>query len=582
MADYNRFISYIYLYERGMKTINTGFAKVESRGGKCRINVTMKNMYHESHVKFSAYMFVRKDKQLVGIYLGDLTTENNTGAFDAVTNTENIEGSGYGLDQVNGMIIRGDNGKIYGTGWDDEALNVDAFVTLEETGGTQRADAGRAADTDVLEGVQRADVGSSSSAASSVQNAGRAADTDVLEAVQRADVGSSSSAASSVQNAGYTAGAGKLHESDARSAGQDMMRQMAFGKAHGGEMKNQTVQSPNKASSDEGSKVRSAAHKAPEKTEPQNPSVSLLLKDGDDEPRLMAESMEALARSENESSLFRSPYGNPGNTGGRGSRNHGNPQRSAGGQNVIIRPDAAAWQSAGSGEKDSSAAMEALATAVDTESLPEVTPLGGEGRKEAGQQQAQQKYAQRETKQASQSESQQEQRPAAQQDPYQKMQQAFQPVSQRDPQQELSQAPTQESQQDSASVPPQESQQAAEAVRRECPALEKLIDKGLRMYPFEDEQVLACIRMEPQDIGTLPMKYWYLANNSFLLHGYYSYRHLIMAKMGDGRYILGVPGVNYQREQFMAGMFGFGEFKPVQNHAPTGSEFGYWYMELSE
>lgn len=568
MADYNRFISYIYLYERGMKTINTGFAKVESRGGKCRINVTMKNMYHESHVKFSAYMFVRKDKQLVGIYLGDLITENNTGAFDAVTNTENIEGSGYGLDQVNGMIIRGDNGKIYGTGWDDEALNVDAFVTLEDMGGAQRADAGRAADTDVLEAVQRADVGqSSSSAATSAQNAGHTAGAKSSVAASGNNNTADSRSPVAVPKAS-PASDGKQHDSDVHSAGQDLMRQMAFGKAHDGEMKNQTEQSPDKDMSNEVSKVRSADVKEAEKTGSQNPSVSLQLKDGDDEPRLMAESMEALARTENESSLFRSPYGNPGNTGGHGSRNHWNPQRSAGGQNVIIRPDAAAWQSAGSGEKDSSAVMEALATAVDTESLPEITSFKSEGT--AGQQPAQQQNAQRETKQASQSESQQEQRPAAQQEPHPKTQQAFQPVSQR------------ESQQDFAPVLPQGSPQAAEAVRREWPALEKLIDKGLRMYPFEDEQVLACIRMEPQDIGTLPMKYWYLANNSFLLHGYYSYRHLIMAKMGDGRYILGVPGVNYQREQFMAGMFGFGEFKPVQNHAPTGSEFGYWYMELSE
>ena len=132
MAEYNRFISYIYLYERGIKTINTGFAKVESRGGQCRINVMMKNMYHESHVKFSAYMFVRKGNKLVGIYLGDLKTENNTGEFDKTTDTDNIEGTGYGLEQVAGMIIRGDNGKIYGTGWDDDALNVDAFVPLGE------------------------------------------------------------------------------------------------------------------------------------------------------------------------------------------------------------------------------------------------------------------------------------------------------------------------------------------------------------------------------------------------------------------------------------------------------------------
>lgn len=577
MADYNRFISYIYLYERGMKTINTGFAKVESRGGQCRINVTMKNMYHESHVKFSAYMFVRKDKQLVGIYLGDLTTENNTGAFDAVTNTENIEGSGYGLEQVNGMIIRGDNGKIYGTGWDDEALNVDAFVALEDMGAATASAA------------QEGNAGRSSSEAASGGNAGPATSTASLETMSGANAGrpeplaavpknsadrpASSEAVAGNNTSGMkspvgvpkssSANVNTQREADARSAGQDMMRQMAFGKAHDGETKTrQTEQASAKTQSggasdargsaakapygatsqsqssgstvkspaNEISRIRSAAAMEPEKAAAQNSSGSMPLTNGDDELRLMAESMEALARTENESSLFRSPSGAPGNTGGHGSRNHWNSQRSAGNQNVIIRPDAAAWQSAGNDEKDSSAAMEALATAVDAESLPGVTQFKGESALEAEHQ--------LEPQQASQQESRQETQQA--------------------------------------------SQQETQTARRECPALEKLIDKGLRMYPFEDEQVLACIRMEPQEIGTLPMKYWYLANNSFLLHGYYSYRHLIMAKMGDGRYILGVPGVNYQREQFMAGMFGFCEFKPVQNHPLTGSEFGYWYMELSE
>ena len=108
--------------------MNTGFAKVESRNGQCRITISMKNMYHKSDVRFLAYMFVRREGRLMGIYLGNLVTQNNTGELDAVTDSENIEGSGYTLEDVKGMIIRGDNGKIYGTGWDDEALNVDTFA----------------------------------------------------------------------------------------------------------------------------------------------------------------------------------------------------------------------------------------------------------------------------------------------------------------------------------------------------------------------------------------------------------------------------------------------------------------------
>ena len=133
MAGYHRFISYIYLYERGIKTMNTGFAKVESRDSQCMISISMKNMYHESHVKFSVYMFVRKNGRLLGIFLGELSTSQSCGEFSCITDPDNIQDSGYTLEDVKGMIIRGDNGKIYGTGWDDEVLAVDRFAPIGET-----------------------------------------------------------------------------------------------------------------------------------------------------------------------------------------------------------------------------------------------------------------------------------------------------------------------------------------------------------------------------------------------------------------------------------------------------------------
>ncbi|QHQ60362.1 hypothetical protein Ana3638_05900 [Anaerocolumna sedimenticola] len=105
-----------------------------------------------------------------------------------------------------------------------------------------------------------------------------------------------------------------------------------------------------------------------------------------------------------------------------------------------------------------------------------------------------------------------------------------------------------------------------------------------RMYPFEDNEIAWCVRIEPQNIGMFPMEAWILGNNSFLLHGYYSYRHLIFARMNDKNgfsYILGVPGIYHNREKFMAKMFGFENFKCVKRKAQRTGEFGYWYIPIT-
>lgn len=87
-----------------------------------------------------------------------------------------------------------------------------------------------------------------------------------------------------------------------------------------------------------------------------------------------------------------------------------------------------------------------------------------------------------------------------------------------------------------------------------------------------DAGVWEVMQIQPQDIGLLPRETWIFGNNSFLLHGYYQYRHLILARLG-GTCILGVPGLNHNSEKFMAAMFGF------ENYLPAG-EYGYWYTEI--
>ena len=45
MSAYHRLISYIYAYEGGIKGKNTGFAKLETRGTSCRIQVSVRRVF---------------------------------------------------------------------------------------------------------------------------------------------------------------------------------------------------------------------------------------------------------------------------------------------------------------------------------------------------------------------------------------------------------------------------------------------------------------------------------------------------------------------------------------------------------
>ena len=48
MSDYSRFVSYMYLYENGLKTMNAGFVKVESRNGQCQLCISARGLYYNN------------------------------------------------------------------------------------------------------------------------------------------------------------------------------------------------------------------------------------------------------------------------------------------------------------------------------------------------------------------------------------------------------------------------------------------------------------------------------------------------------------------------------------------------------
>lgn len=86
-----------------------------------------------------------------------------------------------------------------------------------------------------------------------------------------------------------------------------------------------------------------------------------------------------------------------------------------------------------------------------------------------------------------------------------------------------------------------------------------------------------------KDLVILPRCEWRLANNSFLVHGYYNYHHLILT-VADDRLKLGVPGVYYPQEAKAAESFGFPEFLSLaelgieltEEEKNDQENFGYW------
>ncbi|ABX44243.1 hypothetical protein [Lachnoclostridium phytofermentans] len=115
------------------------------------------------------------------------------------------------------------------------------------------------------------------------------------------------------------------------------------------------------------------------------------------------------------------------------------------------------------------------------------------------------------------------------------------------------------------------------------PSARSIMDRFPHMYPFDDGEITECVRIEPKDLGLLPMDSWVLGNNSFLLHSFSTYRHLLFARKMSREgiyYMIMVPGAYNIREKHMAGMFGFKDFKCSRRRKLRDGDFGYWYAYI--
>ena len=306
MSEYNRFVSYMYVYENNTKVSNNGFVRVETKDHRCFIYIHMKNLFTDAGQPLKVYMVRRRNQLLEGIFLGDMNPQKQPAEFFYQTTPDNIEHSGTRLTNMAGIIVFGENGKQYGTCWDDDNLDMNAFVPA-------------------------------------------------------------------------------------------------------GQMRTQV----------------------------------------DMEKEILQETPVA---------------------------------------------------------SSSAVSAEEIATAPCFDDVPELSDL----------------------------------------------------------------------------IPALSNLKNTVSKKYTLPErLERVIAQAEHMYPFEDDTMDTCVRLDLQDIGLLPVKFWMYAGNSFVLHQYYSYRHLLLCKTHAGQYLLCVPGLHREKDRYMAESFGFSDFKPIhadaQNH---DNDFGYWYVTL--
>ncbi len=513
MAGLQRFITYIYKYEDDEKKENAGFAKIEVRGGVCRVEVHIRNISMEQS-EATVYLFARNADIMQGISVGGMKISKGSGDVRFVFDVKDLLSYGKSMKDMEGLFVPFEEAAYLASQWKEGKIERKLFQVIEKK--EQEAQ-------DVPE-------------AKAQQPDGRQADEAFnQESEVRPDAGARQEGA--MRQNMQTRQIGAMHP-----GGQ--MRQAKLKRA-GGPVRQRAAQ-PADAFAGQG-----AAHPA------QMPAG---------QKRMPVSQMNTPALQ---------PENAPGSQEGAQAVNAPGSQEGVQAVNAPGSQESARLAS-GPGGQEGSKPVSAPGSQEGVQAVN--APVGGEGAQSVGG------SGVREGAQPASSSSGRE---------------GIQPAS----------APEQDAEDGSMASSPGALEESAAGEAKEaaaCPKEEtniqatelpleaffeekgwegifrKLKKKLKIVYPFEGEEI-ECVRMQLNDLREFPKKYWYIGNNSFLLHGFFNYRHIIFGEMEeDGRkaYLIGVPGVFQNQERIMAAMFGFPEFRTAKNTEYKTGNFGYWYRVI--
>ncbi len=122
-----RFVSYLYSTYNNQKIHNAGFARVELRSGRNRIDIHLKENGYSGKVG-TVYLFVRNQKNIHGIPIGKITFHGSQADFRYEQPEENVGQTPFHITQMNGILIMMDEQAAFLSQWDEEPVDTASFT----------------------------------------------------------------------------------------------------------------------------------------------------------------------------------------------------------------------------------------------------------------------------------------------------------------------------------------------------------------------------------------------------------------------------------------------------------------------
>ena len=536
MSEFRRMITYLYLYEQGAKRHNVGFAKIEKRGKSCLVEIHMKNTGH-STPSIPVYFYARNNQRLPGILIGSMGLSRGNGDFKAVLEEEPFAGTIYGLEDIKGIFLPLSDEVMFVSQWDDNEFVRGQFVDLAKEAAAQK-EAGRGKAQGTAAG-RRNHQQEGLAGRQSPQQQGSQGRRNPSPQQQ----GSQGRRNPSPQQQGSQ---GRRNPSPQQQGSQDRRNPSPQRELPGRAPSLQAASIGRNPSPQAAPESHGANSPAADAATPAAISNTALPEHaGTNAPISLGHS-----RASEPSALGRPGMDEPSSfedSGTSGSTSLEQP--SSNGPSAFGHSD----------DKEPSAFGNPDANEPSAFGHSDANGPSAFGRSAAGSPTVSSPGS------------------------------AAEPASDGSVAADLEAAEAAPKPMPSASntTPfPSQPEQQPEALPENWEQKWKFILENYPvMTPFAGDENTVCVRLELKDIRLLPRPYWYLGNNSFLLHGFFNYRYLILGaveKSGKKRWFLGIPGVYQNPERVMATLFGFPEFRNEKSAPINTGEFGYWFRYLNK
>ncbi len=612
MTEFKRLISYLYEYEGKVKGKNVGFVKLETRNGLCKLNVSIRKLYLGSG-NLGVYLLSARRE----IFLGNLILRNGGGEFRTTLQAADVEQSGDSIEDCYGLTIheKKDSWKVYTTIWEDSIAQA-----AELTSGQSRGQAGER-----ISGQSIARAAERTSGQSRGGEAGEEiSSVSALSSVEKAVVQAAEVAFAPVKEnraAEMMAGTESANESEIRirDNGEEKRSEQPGRSAQSKE--NKPFKGSERLESSERTEKNEVSVSDEWQKESKEPEKSKYTKNELNAENFVHKNQKEEAEGDRKDGLNitvkETLKGNGKETVKEDRKDKitemttssNRPQQSAGNRITRSRMNSytmAPRRSMGLPREN----QQQERTRMGNQKFFHPPVLGQQplnpqvqgGAPLNAQLLSQQPLSQQPLSQQPLNTQPLSQQPLSTQplshQPLNTQPLNQQPLSQQSMnQQPLNQQPLNQQPLNQQSFIRQQEEEPL--IVGDPEALAKLEEEEKippvplwdflsKTYPkiqaFESQYGCEILVIKPQDIGLLPREVWIYGNNSFLLHGYYNYRYLILARLenpqGFPRYLLGVPGHYFNNEKYMASMFGFPNFVLSKKQQAQDGRFGYWYTDI--